>query len=272
MSKTNVVKKEEKENLPAVVNELELLEHAAGMGMEQVSQQDVATPFLKILQALSAQVKKSKPAEYVEGAEEGMIYNTVSKKIYNGADGILVVPCAFQKRFVEWKPNLGGFVRDYGTDSSVYDKCDVNARGIRVTKEGNEIIAYATFFVLLLSPDGTYEHAIMSMTSTQFKHSRNWLAQMRQIMLKNSKGEVFNPPMFYKAYRAKTVPESNDQQDWFGWSIKDESETLKLPNGVALFKAAEAFSKLVIAGDVKVAPPEEPSASGAGDDASSDAF
>lgn len=268
MSKNVTVKKDD--NLPAVVNELELLEQTAGMGMEQVSQQDIATPFLKILQSLSAQVKKSKP-EYIEGATEGMIYNTVTKKVFNGSDGIRIVPCAYQRRYVEWKPNLGGFIKDHGTTDTAYNACDVNGKGVRVTKEGNEIIAYATFFVLLLSDDGSYEPAIVSMTSTQFKHAKIWLSQMRQIMIKNSKNELFNPPMFYKTYRAKTVPESNDQNDWFGWSIKDEAETLKLPNGVSVFKAAESFSKLVLAGNVKVAPPEEQPAAGA-EDTAGDAF
>ena len=50
----------------------------SGMGLENVDKQDLALPFLKLLQSGSDETKK-KHAKYVEGAEAGMFYNTVTK-------------------------------------------------------------------------------------------------------------------------------------------------------------------------------------------------
>ena len=55
----------------------------SGMGLENIDKEDLALPFLKLLQAGSFETKK-KHAKYVEGAEPGMFYNTVTKKLYDG--------------------------------------------------------------------------------------------------------------------------------------------------------------------------------------------
>ena len=55
----------------------------SGMGLENIDKGDLALPFLKLLQSMSDETKK-KHAKYVEGAEAGMFYNTVTKKLYDG--------------------------------------------------------------------------------------------------------------------------------------------------------------------------------------------
>ena len=50
----------------------------SGMGLENIDKSDLALPFLKLLQSGSDETKK-KHAKYVEGAEAGMFYNTVTK-------------------------------------------------------------------------------------------------------------------------------------------------------------------------------------------------
>ena len=42
---------------------------------------DITIPRVDVLQALSPQRKKTN-AEYIEGAEEGMLFNTVTKQLY----------------------------------------------------------------------------------------------------------------------------------------------------------------------------------------------
>ena len=81
--------------------------------------EDLITPRLRILQSGSPQVKKQRP-EYIAGAEAGMIYNTASRNVTEGGEGLLVVPCAFNKEFVEWIPQSagGGLVKRWGDDDS----------------------------------------------------------------------------------------------------------------------------------------------------------
>ena len=75
----------------------------AGMGLETIEKNDLALPFLKLLQSGSDETKK-KHAKYVEGAEAGMLYNTVTKKLYNGEKGIEVIPVFYKMTYPEWAP------------------------------------------------------------------------------------------------------------------------------------------------------------------------
>ncbi len=56
-------------------------------GWEGTDSSDFSIPFLAIFQAGSPQIKK-KGGEYVEGAEEGMLYNTATGEIYDGDAGV----------------------------------------------------------------------------------------------------------------------------------------------------------------------------------------
>ncbi len=63
---------------------------------------------------MSPQVNKRDGA-YVHGAEAGMIFNTVLNEAYDGIKGIRVMPCHYNRRFVEWKPREqgGGYIGSY---------------------------------------------------------------------------------------------------------------------------------------------------------------
>ena len=65
------------------------MEADAQHGAQNISQEDLALPFLKILGQLSPEVNK-RDGKYVEGAEPGKIINTVTNALY---DSIQVVPC-----------------------------------------------------------------------------------------------------------------------------------------------------------------------------------
>jgi hypothetical protein len=73
----------------------------AGAGFEDADANAYAIPFLQILQSGSPQCKKSDGA-YIKGAEEGMFYNTVTQELYDGDEGVVVIPCHYMQRFVEW--------------------------------------------------------------------------------------------------------------------------------------------------------------------------
>ena len=66
----------------------------SGMGLEDVSTTDMQIPFLRIIQALSPQLKKSDPA-FIEGASQGDIFNTVTNKVWGADEGVSVLPVHF---------------------------------------------------------------------------------------------------------------------------------------------------------------------------------
>ena len=58
------------------------MEADAQQGAQNISQEDLALPFLKILGQLSPEVNK-RDGKYVEGAEPGKIINTVTNELYD---------------------------------------------------------------------------------------------------------------------------------------------------------------------------------------------
>ena len=64
-------------------------------GFENMTQEDMALPFIRILGQLSPQVTEG-DAKFVEGAKPGMIYNTVTNDLFDGKKGIKVIPCYYK--------------------------------------------------------------------------------------------------------------------------------------------------------------------------------
>ena len=72
-----------------------LFEADAHAGTQNMAQEDLALPFLKVLGQLSPEINK-RDGKYVEGAEPGMILNTVTNEIFDGAKGIDVLPVFYK--------------------------------------------------------------------------------------------------------------------------------------------------------------------------------
>jgi len=79
-----------------------VFEDDMGKGLGSIGQQDLALPFLKILAQLSPEVNK-RDGKYVEGAEAGMIYNSVTGELYNGVEGIDVIPAFINSSILSGK-------------------------------------------------------------------------------------------------------------------------------------------------------------------------
>tara|TARA_R110002096_G_scaffold87392_1_gene200581 strand:- start:3321 stop:3785 length:465 start_codon:yes stop_codon:yes gene_type:complete len=122
----------------------------SGMGLENIDKGDLALPFLKLLQSGSYETKK-KHAKYVEGAEAGMFYNTVTKKLYSGEKGIEVIPCFYKMTYPEWAPFDRSEGRPVHNDRgpAVMAQTTKGSGTKDVLANGNEIIKTANHFVVI---------------------------------------------------------------------------------------------------------------------------
>lgn len=186
-------------------------------GFESTAHEDYAIPILRILQALSPQCIKS-DSRYIKGAEAGMIYNTVTKEIYDGEVGIDIIPCYFNSVQVEYVPREkgGGFVDVYyrGEEPEV---AGTNEKGKPILKNGNTLVQTAQHFVLLKHGEN-YSPCLMPMESTNLSISRNWLSFMRQQMI-SVNGELKTLPMYGSVYRATTQTRHKDNNTWYVWRV-----------------------------------------------------
>lgn len=224
----------------------------AGAGTEQASAGDYAIPFLSVLQKLSPQCDENNLL-FLEGAKAGMILETATGRLFDGKEGINVIPCYFRKDLVEWKPREGGggFVKSHGWNEELLSTCVRNDRGQAILPNGHILVDTKYHYVLVMQPEGPIQ-AVIGMTSTQLKKSRKWLSMIQMRKMASVQGMSFIPPSFAYAYKLTTGPESNEKGNWYGWQL----ENGPLVDVIEIAKMAISFHHAVAAGNVKVGDPD----------------
>jgi hypothetical protein len=219
----------------------------ANSGLENITSEDLTIPRLKILQALSPEVNK-RDGKYVDGASAGDVINTVTSKLYNEDNELVVLPVSYKRLFLEWQPREsgGGLIAQH-EDQAILSKTTKNQIGQDMLDNGNYIQTSANHFVLVLNSDGSFDQAMIPMAGTQLKKSRTWNSVMASLKMR-SNDKVFTPPSFSHKYSMKTVQESNDRGTWFGWNITNLGPLGQ--DEMFFYEAAKEFASTV--GDINL--------------------
>jgi hypothetical protein len=223
-----------------------IFEEDAAKGLGKIGQEDLALPFLKILGQLSPEVNK-RDGKYVEGAEPGMIFNSVSGDLYDGVKGIDVIPCFYKLEYIEWKDRgdgPGAPVAIYDSSSDIMSKTKADANYKDRLPNGNYIEKTASHFVIITGDSPAT--ALISMKSTQLKISRKWNSMMSGIKLKGKNG-LYTPASFSHIYKLKTTQMSNDKGTWFGWEVSKVGPI----TDASIYQQAKTFSDSISKGAVK---------------------
>ena len=218
----------------------------AGIGVNDLGSEDLAIPFLKVLQKMSDEL------DDLDSAKAGDIYNTVTKDIIKGKDGVLVINCAYNLQYIEWEPRGTGT----GAPHQIYgagDEIPATERGddnkdYVVGGNGRYLERTAQHYILVVDKDGMTQQALLPMKSTQFKKSKQWNSAMRSLKMKDAKGNLFIPPRFSHVWKLETVSEENKNGSWHGWQISKDS-VVQDPN---IYAEAKLFAESIQAGKVSV--------------------
>ena len=221
-------------------------------GFEEMGQEDLALPFLRILTNMSPEIGE------VDGASPGMIYNSVTGELYDGKAGIQVIPCSYIRQYIEWAPRgqgSGGPANIYPATSDILSRTHREPGDNKdYLDNGNYIENTANHYVMVLDKDGTPNPALIVMKSTQLKKSRKWNSMMMSVKMKGANG-LFTPPMFSQIYRLTVQSESNDKGKWHGWEIERVGQV----EDAGVYEMAKQFATSIGAGDVKVKHQDESS-------------
>jgi|TARA_R110000823_G_scaffold117463_2_gene240881 hypothetical protein len=230
-----------------------MFEADAGIQTGVITQEDLALPFLKILGQLSPEVNK-RDGKYVEGAEPGMIFNSVTGELFNGEKGVPVIPCYYKLEYVEWKDRgkdgSGAPVTIYPSSSDIMTKTTRGGDFKDRLPNGNYIEKTAQHFVVVGSSSPTT--ALIAMKSTQLKISRKWNSMMQSIKMQGKNG-LFTPVCFSHIYQLKTVQQSNDKGTWFGWEVTKNGPI----EDAGMYQQAKTFAESISKGDIQVKHGEE---------------
>jgi len=244
----NVAKKQESK---VAKFDASIFEADAGKGLENVGQEDLALPFIKILSGLDPIL------DDLEEARKGDIYNTVTNQVYKGKEGIQVVPCSYQRRFIQWAPRGSGTgaplnIFSPHDDRPKTERSPEDNREYVVDGDGSYIEETHQHFVVILEEDGSSSTALIAMKSTQLKKSRKWNSMIASRSIVGSNGP-FTPPRYSHVYLLKTVSEENSKGSWHGWDISLESQV----QDMTLYGSAKAFAENISSGDVEVKHSQE---------------
>ena len=198
----------------------------AATGFDNMTQDDLALPYVRILGQLSAQVNEG-DGKYIEGAKPGMIYNNVTHEIFDGKKGIKVVPCYYKKDYPEKSDKGDGnplTVATHLPNSPIIKTGKREGSKIRLPN-GNYLEETAYYYVLMETKAGGMTPALITMKSSQLSVSKNWNSMMKTIQIEDGKGS------------------------WYGWSITQDRIMGQEDKG--LYKSAKDFSSSVSDGTVQ---------------------
>lgn len=244
----------------------------AGVGIDDIGRDEMAIPFIGILQSNNGEILPVKKGG-IEGAEVGMLINTVTKEVFDGDKGLLFVPSARAHEYVEWVPRSkgGGFVGIHSVGSEVVAEAMSRAQaenadfGKFTTPDGNDLVETYYLYGVILDDDGIPTGiGVIAFTSTKIKKYKHLNTRLKSI-----KGR---PSLFAIQLRICTVPDSNKKGDFINFDIQfavDNTGTLSLldPNSEA-YASAKVLRDGIASGEAKAdyASTDNDSAVG-GDDA-----
>lgn len=230
----------------------------AGAGLEGADRDSFAIPFLGILQTNSPQCDTETG---IEGAKAGMLINTVTNDLYG--DGVIIVPCAFQRRWVRWgaREAGGGFKGEMTTSvandlraSGAVKELDnrlyfPEQDGSINPKRSDRLSDVRNHYVLIVAEGGAIGvPAVFALASTGIRVSKNFLSRIESQKITLPDGKLASAPSFAFMYKVTTVKRSNESGTWYQAEINPTGQTL-----AGVYAQARAFHAQVAAGAVTAA-------------------
>lgn len=204
MAKKNEIVKATGNNIAVLDDRPEWLKEDSFRGSEEVTANDIILPRVDVMQALSPQLKKSDP-KYIEGAEQGVIFNTVTGELYDTA--VNFVPIKFMREFIVWqdRESGGGFKGAFPTEA----EAEAERRNLE-NPDAHEVVETHVHFVLLVHGDGRIEEAVLSLAKSKRKVSRKL----------NSLVQMFPGDRFGRVYKLVSIEVDGPKGEYWSFDVQ----------------------------------------------------
>ena len=244
---SKAIAKKEKVLLPAGLDVSDLVDDAQDLN-SPMSGDDLAQPFLMVIQSNSPELDEG-DGKFIPDAKAGMFISKIDNQVYDGREtGLEIMTCAYERRFVEWKPRDqgGGRVQDYlPTDPIVRDIewTDVGGSTKPIIPNGNLLIDTHYQFILFrpVGSDAEWQMAIMPCAGTKTKRSK---ALNSQISAERYEGKSM--PRWFRRWELKTIREEADGNSWYNivftkGDINSEMDAYQIAKSVAEMQKVQAY-------------------------------
>jgi hypothetical protein len=225
-----------------------------GTGFEDFDQNDLAVPFLAILQKGNPQVEDENPKR-IAGAKAGMLMDTVTNELYDGKIGVTVVPVHRTRTFLEWIPrdDGGGLVNVYQPDDpavlAVLAKAGRKFGKLKIN-DNNDLVETFNVFCLLGLASGLTKRIVLGFSSSQIGMYKKWMTKAQSIQIVTD-GRPVVPPMFSHRYRMTTQFFQKKENTWYKWVANfdgPDAESCRLKDTDPLCEDAKQFRALLLSG------------------------
>lgn len=230
---TNEIKKAEAAILTEIPEHLK--NKTTSRGSESLSASDVTIPRLDLVQALSPCLKKD-DAGYIPGAEVGLMFNSVTRKLYGKS--VKFVPVTVVKQFNIWKDRKagGGFKGSFENMIQAEEAKKAIVAEAGDSPKNYEIIETAVHYGLLIDADGSVSEISIPMSKSKLKVHRKL----------NSLVRMAGGDRWDRVYECKAVNDKSDAGEYinldFAWAGYPSE---------AISKRSEEIYELVKSGKAK---------------------
>lgn len=166
-------------------------------GNESVTKDDLVIPRLSIIQAISPELDENDPA-YIPGAKDGIMFNTLTKKLYTE---LLIIAVLYEKPYLLWRDRKKG-----GGFGGSYSNLDEATAAVDSQEDPDnwDVVDTPTHVCLAISDGKPFEIAI-PMPKSKAKVSRQFNSMIR----------LFGGDRFSRVYKITTVPDKNNAGEKF---------------------------------------------------------
>lgn len=220
----------------------------AGLGYEGADSKCYAVPLIYVLQDLSKAVKK-KAAEYIEGAEPGMMLNNVTQELFSAEKGFLCVQAFFKHSYNLWVPrDAGGGFRgevNVAEGEALLKRCIRNDKNQDIVSDpdgpydGLQLVDTRSHYIVILHEDGRLEPVCLPLTSTQVSESKKWMTQSQNLTMGKK-------PLFSQVWHITTGDKTKGDNTWAVVKVKHHCEVN--PDTLAAYVNAKQFYAMIIGG------------------------
>jgi hypothetical protein len=219
-------------------------------GAEEIKQDDVSTPILKILHQLSPECNE-RDAKYVQGSKPGMIYASSFGSLIDGeGKGIDVVVSHVQTRYPEWQERGDSASAPVGTHMQIPTDAVEERNGRYRLPNGNYVEKTAYFYVIVLM-DGESRPAVITMRSSNLSPARELNNLITNLRVSDDKG-TFQPAAYSALFNLKTVGKTAGSKSWHVYKpSKVRMLDVSNKSDADLYIAAQELQKTVAKGSAK---------------------
>lgn len=198
----------------------------AGRGYTKTDAKDFAMPFYQILQSNSPQIADE--ARRIKGAIPGMLHNTVTNRVVDGKQGILIIPVTTEHCYTEWvaRDKGGGFRGRHELTSELVTKAissgKKTVKGNRpITESGTELQETYNIYAMVIDDVDAVEASemvVLSFTSTKIKKYKKIMTTLR------TNKALKDAPLFANRLRVTTVQEKNAEGTFYNFEVSPAVE------------------------------------------------